>query len=163
MGRESAEAELLELIERATPLLASLSDEQAAAALSPGKWSRKQVLGHLIDSASNNHQRFVRAHFQDHLVFAGYEQDDWVGVQNYSERPWSALIELWKALNVHIAHVMRSTPRAVREHVHTNHNLHQIAWRPVPERQPVNLAWFHSDYVGHLRHHLRQALPDGDF
>jgi hypothetical protein len=163
MARESADVELLELVERAETLLASIGDAEASRELAPGKWSRKQLLGHLIDSASNNHQRFVRAHFQADLVFAGYPQDDWIRVQRYEERSWSSLIALWRALNEHLAHVMRSTPRELRERVHTRHNLHQIAWREVPERQPVNLAWFHSDYVGHLRHHLRQALPDGDF
>lgn len=163
MTREAADVELLELVERAETLLASIDEDEAARELALGKWSRKQLLGHLIDSASNNHQRFVRAQFQDDLVFLGYEQNDWVSAQRYAERPWSALIDLWRALNEHLAHVMRTTPREVRERIHTRHNLHQIAWRPVPERQPVNLAWFHSDYVGHLRHHLRQALPDGDF
>lgn len=163
MAREAADVELLELVERAETLLASIPEPHAVLEIAPGKWSRKQLLGHLIDSASSNHQRFVRAQFQDDLVFQGYEQDGWVSVQRYAERPWSALIQLWRTLNEHLAHVMRTTPREVRERVHTRHNLHQIAWRAVPERQPVNLAWFHSDYVGHLRHHLRQALPDGDF
>ena len=74
-------ARLRERVERAAQLLRSVSEAEAARQPAPGKWSKKEILGHLVDSASNNHQRFVRARFQDELVFPGYEQDDWVAAE----------------------------------------------------------------------------------
>ena len=71
--------------------LLAMTDEQAAVRPAEGKWSAKEIIGHLIDSASNNHGRFVRAQLQDDLIFSGYAQADWVAVQRYQERDWTAL------------------------------------------------------------------------
>ena len=64
----------------AHPHLSAISDSDAATPPAPGKWSPKQVIGHLIDSASNNHRRFVRANFVDDLIFPGYDQETWVAL-----------------------------------------------------------------------------------
>ena len=74
-------------VDRATDRLLTFSDIEAATRPAPGKWSRKEIIGHLIDSASNNHGRFVRAQLQDDLIFAGYDQEEWVRAQRYQERP----------------------------------------------------------------------------
>src|SRR5688572_213349 len=85
----------LETILGSTPRqLAAFSDAEAAEPLAPGKWSRKQILGHLIDSASNNHQRFVRATLAGELIFPPYEQDGWVGVQGWADAPWERIVRL---------------------------------------------------------------------
>ena len=89
-------------VDRATPALRRMGDEESRRPLRPGKWCAREVIGHLIDSASNNHQRFVRAQFKDDLLFDGYEQDAWVSLQRYSEAPWSELIDLWRYFNLHI-------------------------------------------------------------
>ena len=148
--------ELRSAIERASPLLAAISDEESRRQPAPGKWSPREIIGHLIDSASNNHQRFVRARFQDSLVFPGYDQDAWVKVQAYREAPWPELLSLWRTFNLHIARVMELTPREARERVRTEHNLDQLAWKPIPRNQAATLDYFMSDYVGHLKHHLTQ-------
>jgi hypothetical protein len=75
-------------IENAYQKLAVISDAEASLPLAAGKWSAKQVIGHLIDSASNNHGRFVRAQFKDDLVFEGYDQEQWVDAQNYNAASW---------------------------------------------------------------------------
>ena len=75
--------DLEQTISRAAERLLWMSDEAAGEPMAPGKWSPKEVIGHLVDSASNNHQRFVRAQFQEDLVFPGYQQDDWVSFQRY--------------------------------------------------------------------------------
>ncbi len=160
MGRMSTApiaARLRQRVDGAAAQLRGFDDARAARRPAPGKWSPKEVLGHLVDSASNNHQRFVRARFQDDLVFAGYEQDDWVAAERWQERPWPEIVELWRLFNLHLAHVIETTPEAIAERVHTRHNLHLRAWQPVAEGAPTTLAWFMLDYVGHLEHHLAQA------
>jgi hypothetical protein len=152
----SAGARLRNSIEAAYSRLSAISDFDAAIPPAPGKWSPKQVIGHLIDSASNNHQRFVRANFTDDLIFAGYDQEKWVELGNYASAPWTSLLSLWREFNLQIARVMDSTPASVRDVPRARHNLHQVAWSAVTESEPATLGYFMSDYVDHLEHHLRQ-------
>ena len=148
------------VVEQATPLLLELDAETAARPRAPGKWSPCQIVGHLIDSASNNHQRFVRAQFTDDLVFPGYDQDAWVTAQRYQETDWRLIVTLWQTFNLHLAGVMASVPEAARTKPRPNHNLDQLASVPVPRSEPATLDYFMADYVGHLRHHLGQILGD---
>ncbi|HVE79868.1 MAG TPA: DinB family protein [Gemmatimonadaceae bacterium] len=146
------------VVDAAEPRLLALGEPGLTAPRAPGKWSPREELGHLVDSAGNNHQRFVRAMFQDDLVFPGYAQDAWVDAQDYRDAPWTEVVALWAAFNRHIARVMACVPRAERERPRPRHNLHEIAWRTVPPDQPATLAYFMADYVGHLEHHLRNIL-----
>jgi hypothetical protein len=146
-------------VDDAARRLRAISAADAAVRPAPDAWSCKEIIGHLIDSASNNHGRFVRAQLQDDLVFPGYDQDAWVRIQRYQDRPWPDLIALWQELNRHIADVMAQADRAAVERPRTHHNLDQLAWRPVAATEPATLGYFMSDYVGHLKHHLQQALP----
>ncbi len=152
------EERLRAAIANAFPRLAAISDADAAKPRAPGKWSPTQVIGHLIDSASNNHQRFVRANFTDDLIFPGYDQERWVTLGQYADAPWESLVTLWREFNLQIARVMEATPTSVRDAPRARHNLHQLAWRTVAEDQPATLAYFMSDYVDHLEHHLGQIL-----
>src|SRR3954453_13165915 len=118
-------------IEEAAARLLLIPEEESQTPVVEGKWSAKEIIGHLIDSASNNHQRFVRAQFQDDLVFAGYEQDAWVRAQQYSRQSWPLLIQLWKSFNLHLLHVMAQIPEQVRKTPRVKHNLHRIPWQTV--------------------------------
>jgi hypothetical protein len=149
--------ELRAALERATPQLLAIPEQVAARRPAPDKWSCKEVIGHLIDSASNNHGRFVRAQLKDELVFEGYDQDAWMRVQRYQERAWPELVSLWRDLNLQVAHVMQTMPAHERLRTRARHNLHEIAWKTVPASEPTTLEYFLRDYVGHLEHHLRQA------
>jgi hypothetical protein len=137
--------ELLETVEDALPNLRAISERDAALPRAPGKWSPKQIIGHLIDSAANNHQRFVRAQ-QGPLVFPPYAQDHWVSSQRYQDRPWDDLTGLWYAYNRHLAHVIRQIPED-----------RQLVPCTVEENVPVTLGFLADDYVVHLRHHLEQV------
>ena len=150
--------ELRDAIDGAVPLLLALDDKASLLPRTPGKWSPRQIVGHLIDSACNNHARFVRAQFQEDLVFPGYEQDRWVAVQRYDDVPWTELIALWAAYNRHIARIMSATPESELARPRARHSLHAIAWQPVPAARPATLGYFMRDYVGHLHHHLKQIL-----
>lgn len=154
----TVEAELREVVTAVTPRLRALSEEESTKPPAPGKWSPKQVIGHLIDSASHNHQRFVRAQFKEDLVFLGYEQEAWVAAQRYQTAPWSDLVGLWSLFNLHLARVVEATPASVRQQPRTLHNLYEIAWQTVPKEQPTTLEYFMRDYVGHLKHHIAQIL-----
>jgi hypothetical protein len=155
---DTVETQLRRVVEAATPRLLALSDADAAGPPAPGKWSPKEVLGHLIDSASNNHGRFVRAGLTDDLVFPGYPQEVWVSAQRYAGAPWADLVGLWRLFNLHLARVVEATPAAARQKPRARHNLHEIAWKAVPQDQPATLEYFMRDYVGHLEHHLAQIL-----
>ena len=144
--------------------LAAVSEAVAAERPAPDKWSPKEIIGHLVDSAANNHQRFVRAQLQDDLVFPGYAQDEWVAAQCYQDAPWQSLLILWREYNLHIARVIEAMPADVRLRERMRHNLHELAWHAVPVDQPATLDYFMRDYVAHLHHHLRQidrALATG--
>jgi hypothetical protein len=145
-------------IETASLRLLHISEEQSATPKAQGKWSPKQIIGHLIDSASNNHQRFVRAQFTDDLVFPSYQQEEWVRAQRYDQEPWEQLVQLWKHYNKHLLHLMSVVPEEVRTRLRDKHNLAQTAWQTV-ENRPVTLEYIMRDYVEHLKNHVRQILP----
>lgn len=145
-----------ETIETAEKRLLSISEQQSQISRSEGKWSPKEIIGHLIDSASNNHQRFVRAQFNDDLAFSGYEQEEWVRVQGYNQEPWQQLVQLWKLYNLHLLHLMSLVPEQMRTKPRTTHNLDQIAWKSVARNETVTLDYFMRDYVAHMKNHLRQ-------
>lgn len=123
-----------------------------------GKWSPREIVGHLIDSASNNHQRFVRAQFTDDLVFAGYEQEGWVRVQDYQNEDWTDLVQLWRLYNQHLLHLISLIPEETRLGLRHKHDLHQIASDSLSETEPVTLDWFIRDYLEHMKKHLKQIL-----
>ncbi len=151
-------AELRLVVENTAARLATISDETSQKVRAEGEWSARLVLGHLIDSAVNNHQRFVRAQFSDDLMFDGYDQEGWIRVQRYDEVAWMDLINLWRAYNLHLAHVIEHIPDDVLTRQRASHSLDKIAWRPVPADQPTTLLYLVKDYLAHLREHLRQLF-----
>lgn len=156
--RPASATRLLAVIAAAEPRLAAIPDATAARRPAPNKWSPKEIIGHLIDSASNNHQRFVRPNWEEDLVFPTYAQEKWVALQDYQHAPWNDLVILWASYNRHLARVMKTVPEPIRSRPRARHNLDQIAWRIVPATEPATLEYVMADYVGHLEHHLRQVL-----
>lgn len=140
-------AQLLALVGAARPRLLAISEDDSAKRPAPGKWSPREIVGHLIDSASNNHQRFVRAQYQPKMSFPRYVQDQWIAAQGYGERPWTEIVELWQKYNRHLLHVMRRVPASALGNVCI-----------VAEDEPSTLAHHMVDYVVHMEHHLQQAL-----
>src|SRR4051812_1294199 len=95
------------VLERAPVLLANISDADAARRERPGRWSKKEILGHLIDSAGNNHQRFVRLMIAPSLQIPDYEQEAWVSAQSYATESWPDLVNLWLLFNRHLLHIIK--------------------------------------------------------
>lgn len=150
-------AALQTAVDDAVPRLTSVGAVLSAQSPAPGKWSPREIIGHLIDSAQNNHGRFVRAQLSPDLIFPGYEQDDWVRVQGYGERDWAELIALWAAYNRHLVHVIKRVSPDAADRPRRAHNLDEIATHSVSPDTPATLAYFMADYLMHLEHHLRQV------
>jgi hypothetical protein len=148
--------DLRNTIASATTRLQSIPAERARQPVAPGKWSSQEIIGHLVDSASNNHGRFIRAQLTDDLEFPGYDQEAWVRLQQYPATDWAELIALWREFNSHIAHVIEKIPADIATRPRARHNLDQIAWKTVPRDTPVTLEYFVRDYVAHMKHHLAQ-------
>ncbi len=123
-----------------------------------GAWSRKQILGHLIDSASVNHQRIIEAQVNDSIVFDGYAHEAWVEFQGYQEQDWEELVTLWSALNMHICGVVERIPTHVLDKLHNEHSYERTAFRELPADQPSTLGYLIEDYFAHLQYHLDQIL-----
>jgi hypothetical protein len=148
-----------DVVNKAYKQLSYITD--ADASIKPGKgWSKKEIIGHLIDSAANNHQRFVRAQFTSDLIFTGYAQDDWVRVQNYQDANWSSLLELWKAYNLMLIHVLEHIPDEQLDKPRKHHNLQQFGFREAVAGEPISLGYVVSDYFAHMQHHLEIALKN---
>jgi hypothetical protein len=137
--------ELSNLVDTTAQKLRTLDVERVRIRPAPNKWSVQEIIGHLLDSAVNNHHRFIRAQEDGSLVFPKYEQDYWVEVQRYRETSWPELVELWRLYNRHLAHVIERVPEEKLN----------VECRIGPS-EPVTLGFLIEDYVVHMRHHLRQ-------
>jgi hypothetical protein len=132
------------LVEELPRELQAIPDRAASQKRRDGGWSRKEILGHLIDSATVNHQRFVRAQLESGFSLL-YEQNQWVDLQGYRDRPWNELVGLWAALNRHLLHAIEAIPAE---------KLQNACGQGGDE--PWTLAYRIPDYLQHMRHHIEQ-------
>ncbi len=137
--------EIHDTIIKAKPLLLEISSAKSAEKPDAASWSPREVIGHLIDSACNNHQRFVRAAQKAAGDFPAYHPDSWVAVQHYNEAEWPQLVELFCLYNLH--HVLTRLPGAVLQNPCN-----------IGKERPVTLEFVAEDYVSHLRHHLDRVM-----
>jgi len=135
----------MRVVDAAEACLRAVSEQESQKPVLRGGWSCKQVLGHLIDSASNNHQRFVRASLQGSLEFPGYDQDGMVRVQEVQQVDWLTLVGLWTSYNRYLAHVIAHLPPEKLD----------VPCR-IGANKPVTLRFLVEDYLEHMVHHLRQ-------
>jgi hypothetical protein len=144
---QNALSEYESLIKGALPRLRSIADQESAVRPAPDKWSKKEILGHLIDSASNNHQRFVRAQLSGEIRLPGYDQEAWARTQSYQTETWENLVELWNSYNLHLLHTASTMPED---------KLSSLCF--IGENEPVTLEYLVVDYIRHLKHHLQQIF-----
>jgi hypothetical protein len=127
-------------------LLKKISEDSLIYKPSPDKWSKKEILGHLIDSAVNNHQRFVRVQFES-LPTISYDQVNWNRFSNHMQVDTKDLISFWTAYNRHLIELIKLVPVD---------NLEKECI--IGEGRKVTLEWLIRDYVRHLEHHLKQIV-----
>lgn len=138
---------LSSLLETLKPLFAQASDSHWSYASAPGKWTRLEILGHLVDSAANNHQRFVRALSQPSLEWPGYDQEAHVRVQRFAQADPRLVQNVFFAFNFHLAWLFGQFPP---EKLATPC---KVGDAPLMSLEDLAL-----DYVAHLEHHLRQIV-----
>lgn len=134
-------------VDKAAPLLLSMAEDTVSRSAEPNQWSKKQLLGHLIDSAANNQQRFVRTAQISPLMFPPYDQEFWVQLQSYQEANWADLVVLWQLYNKHLAFFVKRLPKPALQNECV-----------IGPNQPATLEWLIADYLRHLQHHLNDLL-----
>jgi hypothetical protein len=137
------------IITSVEPQLSRMNHDDIGFKPASNEWSKKEILGHLIDSAANNHQRFVRAVYKVAAQFPAYDQNEWVGIQRHNERPWPSLVALWSAYNHHLSHVIECIPEEA-----------ESSPCNIGVEDPVPLYFVIEDYLRHLRHHLKDILGE---
>ena len=138
-------AALVERVDDVWRRLRMISESQASLRPAVDEWSKKEIVGHLIDSAANNHHRFIRAQQTAELAFPAYEQTVWVKLQAYNHCPWQPLIDFWRLYNLHLAHTIERIP---------DDKLDTVC--KIGENAPVTLKFLVEDYLTHLNLHVRQ-------
>ncbi len=149
---QNTSEQLVKTIEQALPLLQKITEQQASVKPASDKWSQKEIIGHLIDSANNNVQKFVRTMAEDGVRFIPYEQDSWVSGQHFNEEAWEQLLAVWASTNYHIAHIMKHIPASTLKH-----SIY------IGDKGPYTLEFIVKDYNEHLKHHLLQIFPGEGF
>jgi hypothetical protein len=142
----TAYSRLKEILEKIPANLNSINEEEAQQKLNPKKWSKKEILGHLIDSASNNHHRFVRLQIDNGITLPKYKQDEWVMVEHWQQREWKEIIALWKLYNEHLLHIFQ-----YMDETKLSNNL-------TLGDANYTLQFLIDDYVDHMEHHFRQIF-----
>jgi len=136
--------DLEKIIENYSHLFQHVDKDKWTYKAQPHKWSKKEILGHVIDSAQNNIRRFIVGQYEEH-PFIKYNQDEWVAISNYQNYDLSELIALWVSINKHLCVILKNTSSQNQQREVMTNELHTISW----------LA---ADYNKHLLHHLHQIL-----
>jgi len=146
------------ILENCKPLLDTIPTSEMDHKPKPDKWSKKEILGHLIDSAYNNHQRFIRAEKRGNLIFGRYDQKEWVVKNNYQNRDAKEIIALFIAVHFHISQLISSINEKDLKQTTSAHNFDKICMNQVEIGKPSSLGYLIDDYIFHLEHHLGQIV-----
>ena len=132
--------------------LKQFSSEKLLKRPAPDKWSRQEILGHLIDSAINNLKRFTEIQFlpQPYTVIS-YNQNELITVNDYQNLSLDHLLNLWQALNRQIIFVVKRIPAD---------KLNYPVDPQYESKELKTLSWIICDYLAHMEHHFRQIFPE---
>ncbi|GEN69408.1 MULTISPECIES: DinB family protein [Chryseobacterium] len=123
----------------------TISEEEWIYKATSEKWSKKEIIGHLCDSAFTNIRRFVVTQYKENENIV-YDQNEWVKIQNYQNIPTDEVIDLWKALNYQIVRIVENIP---------DEALQRTCDTTKTEPRVFTLEFIINDYVDHLQHHLK--------
>lgn len=140
--------ELQGVLQKMAPRIMAIPDAEFAAKPRPDKWSKKEVIGHLIDSAQNNLRRFISARYEDRPKIV-YEQDFWVSANDYQSASKEDVVTLWRLLNNRISEILASMPTS---------SYKTLCNTSKGEPDYKTLEWLAADYVKHIKHHLNQVI-----
>ena len=148
--KDSISQEIITIVREWEPVLMGLSADIISLRKNSQNRTIKQIVGHLVDSASNNTHRIVHLQYQDSpLVFPNYatlgNNDRWIAIQDYQHEDWMALIHLWKYSMLHISHVIKNV----------NPDKMDNEWISGPGNN-VSLEGMISDFPRHLKLHLSE-------
>lgn len=138
--------ELLELIEDFKSEFISIGENFASIKLSEDKWTLKEIIGHLVDSASNNHQRILRMKMTDHLNFPDYKNTQWLELQQHNRMKFADLLGLFYFYNKLLANIIENISE--EELVHR----WEVQWDP--KEDFIILEALVKHYVVHMRGHF---------
>ena len=142
--------ELRELVHAYSKKFGAFTDEEFDRKPAPGKWSRKEVVGHLTDSAHNNLRRFVVGQYETVAPKIVYDQDFWVSANGYQHIKKEEVILLWKLINQRICSVLENMPESnYAKECNTGREKEQLH----------SISWLAEDYVKHMKHHINQVIP----
>ena len=142
--------DIMSVLDTMEPSIRAISDVEFSAKPRQDKWSKKEVIGHLIDSAQNNLRRFIAARTEDRPKII-YEQDFWVTANGYQTATQDDVVTLWRLLNERLCAVLASMPPSSYTTLcDTGHG----------EPQYKSLEWLAADYVRHMKHHMNQVIAD---
>lgn len=142
---KNATRELREIVEAYSRKLTDIPRNEFSAKPLPHKWSKIEVLGHLIDSAQNNLRRFICGQYESDPPHIVYQQDFWVAANHYQHMKQEEVIALWRLLNLRICAVLENMPPENYGKQCNTGSLH-------------SLEWLAGDYVKHLKHHMNQII-----
>jgi hypothetical protein len=143
-------SELNSIVESYAAKINNISDADFSAKPLPKKWSKKEVLGHLIDSGQNNLRRFIVGQYESTPPKITYDQNFWVESNGYQKMDKDSVIRLWKLVNQQIASTLANMP--VQNYSRTcDTGKEQVSLK--------TLEWLADDYVKHMKHHLNQIIP----
>ncbi|MEB2301415.1 DinB family protein [Lysinibacillus xylanilyticus] len=125
-----------------------MSELEISRRPTPQKWSKKEILGHLCDSAINNLERFIKVQYDKvPFVLTSYDQVQWVKIQGYQELPIDEILNLWVSLNKKILNVIKNIP---------NEKLALPC--DIGNNELMTLQWLIKDYLEHMEHHIKKQI-----
>lgn len=141
---------LKNIIDNQSVIFDKISDDEWRNKFSPDKWSKKEILGHLCDSAFTNIRRFIVTHYKENENIV-YDQNFWVKAQNYQNIPVQNIINLWISLNFQLINIVENIPEEL---------LNNICDTSKIEKQSFTIKFLIEDYINHLNHHLKVINND---
>lgn len=159
IGKKYADL-LMNIVLSSSTMIEALGPDFLETRRSGKKWNKRQILGHLIDSAYNNHQRIIRTEAQGNMIYKGYDADYWVDMNQYAVRKSDEVLESFIVVQRHFANVVAGLSDEKLTLEYEDHQLNETAMQEFPSGGRGSLSFLIWDYIYHIEHHLKQIFDD---